>query len=254
MIRTAPVAARDTKERILDAAEKLFADFGFDGTSMRAVTGEAGVNLAAAHYHFGSKEALLTAVLARRFDPINRQRLMMLDALEASTPNPTIDDLLRAFFEPAFHEIGALGETGIRFVQLAGRMHSAANARVRTLFLHLFREVIGRFVPAFHRALPGVSDGGLHWKLHFMVGAMAHVLAYSPHDDCAAILGAGGFDPDEALEALLTFCSAGMRAPGAGAAAGGVTDGVTGAGTDGSTGGGSGAGAGTGSSSGVEAG
>lgn len=234
MIQAGHVAPRDTKERILDAAETLLADFGFDGTSMRAVTSTAGVNLAAANYHFGSKEALLTAVLARRFDPINRQRLALLDALEAGGSEPTIEDLLRAFHEPAFREIGALGETGIRFVQLAGRMHSAANARVRTLFLSLFREVIGRFVPAFHRALPGLSDGDLHWKLHFMVGAMAHVLAFSPHDDCAAILGTGGFDPDEALEALLTFCSAGMRAPGedSGAGAGAAPDAGPGSGTE----------------------
>ncbi len=215
MAQAAAAPLRDTKERILDAAEKLFADHGFDGTSMRAVTAEAQVNLAAAHYHFGSKEALLTAVLARRLDPINRQRLEMLDALEARDPNQAIDDLLRAFFEPAFREIGALGETGIRFVQLAGRMHSAANARVRTLFMQRFRGVITRFVPAFHRALPGLSAGDLHWKLHFMIGAMAHVLAFSPHEDCTAILGAGGFDPDQALEALLGFCAAGMRAPGA---------------------------------------
>ncbi len=216
MVQTATVTPRDTKERILDSAEKLFADFGFDGTSMRAVTSEAKVNLAAVHYHFGSKEALLTAVLARRFEPINRQRLQMLDRLEARDPNPAIDDLLRAFFAPAFREIGALGETGIRFVQLAGRMHSAANARVRTLFMQQFANVIARFVPAFQRGLPGLSAGDLHWKLHFLVGAMAHVLAFSPHQDCAAILGAGDFDPDQALEALLAFCAAGMRAPGGG--------------------------------------
>ena len=216
MVQTATVTPRDTKERILDSAEKLFADFGFDGTSMRAVTSEARVNLAAVHYHFGSKEALLTAVLARRFEPINRQRLQMLDRLEARDPNPAIDDLLRAFFAPAFREIGALGETGIRFVQLAGRMHSAANARVRTLFMQNFTNVIARFVPAFQRGLPGLSAGDLHWKLHFLVGAMAHVLAFSPHQDCTAILGAGDFDPDQALEALLAFCVAGMRAPGVG--------------------------------------
>lgn len=215
MNQTATVETRDTKVRILDAAEKLFADLGFDGTSMRAVTGEAKVNLAAVHYHFGSKEALLTAVLARRFDPINRQRLLMLDALEGQEPGPTIDDLLRAFFEPALREITALGMTGSRFVQLAGRMHSAANERVRTLFMQNFREVIARFIPAFHRALPGLSAADLHWKLHFMVGALAHVLAFSPHDECAALLGAGEFEPEQALEALLRFCAAGMRAPGA---------------------------------------
>ena len=65
----------DTKERILDSAEKLFADAGFDGTSLRGITAGAGVNLAAVHYYFGSKEALVQAVLARRLEPINRRRI-----------------------------------------------------------------------------------------------------------------------------------------------------------------------------------
>jgi AcrR family transcriptional regulator len=72
------LASKDTKERILDAAERLFAAHGFAGTSLRAVTKEAGVNLAAVHYHFGTKEDLLRAVLSRIVIPVNRERLEML--------------------------------------------------------------------------------------------------------------------------------------------------------------------------------
>src|SRR5512142_1768362 len=72
-----------TRELILDAAERLFMEHGFDGTSMRVVTGEAGVNLAAANYHFGSKEVLMQEVLRRRLDVINQERLRQLDEAEA---------------------------------------------------------------------------------------------------------------------------------------------------------------------------
>ena len=72
-----------TKEKILDTAERLFAEQGIGATSLRQIIGVAGVNLAAVHYHFGSKEALLEAVFARRIERVNRERLEMLDRVEA---------------------------------------------------------------------------------------------------------------------------------------------------------------------------
>ena len=96
------MARADTKERILDAAEHLFAERGVDGASLRAVTREAHVNLAAVHYHFGSKEGLLEAVVARRIGPINQDRLKGLEELEAAAQGAPIpvEDLLRVFLAP----------------------------------------------------------------------------------------------------------------------------------------------------------
>ena len=76
----APVA---TKARILDAAEALFMEHGFEATSLRLITAAAGVNLAAVNYHFGSKEELFQAVLTRRLDPMNQARVALLDRYEA---------------------------------------------------------------------------------------------------------------------------------------------------------------------------
>src|ERR1700735_4839102 len=87
----------DTKTRILDAAEKLFGEKGFDGTSLRDITAEADVNLAAVNYHFQSKESLIEAVIMRAAGPINDKRLAML---EASGPDPTIENILEAFVAP----------------------------------------------------------------------------------------------------------------------------------------------------------
>ncbi|MGA1525538.1 MAG: TetR/AcrR family transcriptional regulator, partial [Planctomycetota bacterium] len=90
-----------TKHQILDAAERLFAEFGVDATSLRAVTSTAGVHLAAVNYHFGSKDGLVRAVFARRLEPLNAERLAALEGLLGHTDEPGLDDLLRALFEPA---------------------------------------------------------------------------------------------------------------------------------------------------------
>lgn len=79
----AEVRSPDTRERILDAAERLFMAHGYEGTSMRQITGEAGVNLAAVNYHLGSKEALVQEVFRRRLDWLNDERMRVLNAMEA---------------------------------------------------------------------------------------------------------------------------------------------------------------------------
>src|ERR1044071_4696405 len=87
----------DTKTRILDAAEKLFGMNGFDGTSLREITTEADVNLAAINYHFQSKDSLIDSIVARRPEPVNRRRFEMLNA---AGPHPTVEQILAAFMAP----------------------------------------------------------------------------------------------------------------------------------------------------------
>src|SRR3982750_4118509 len=95
--------AADTKARMLDAAEALFMEHGFEATSLRSITAAAGVNLAAVNYHFGSKEELFQAVLTRRLDPMNHARLSLLTRLEAAAaPQPlSCEKILTALFVPA---------------------------------------------------------------------------------------------------------------------------------------------------------
>ena len=94
-------AVAGTRERILDAAEQLFSRAGFNGASLRPITTDAGANLAAVHYHFGSKEALLKAVVARRIDPVNQQRLALLAEYEQAGGGAlSVEEVVHAFVQP----------------------------------------------------------------------------------------------------------------------------------------------------------
>ena len=122
--------AQDTKQRILDAAEQLFADAGFEPSSLRAVTKLAGVNLAAIHYHFGGKAALLQAVIERRVGTINAERLRMLDAAQAAG-TPDVQTVLEAFLAPPLRLAGQ-GDPGLtHFMRLMGRLRSGEGRRRR---------------------------------------------------------------------------------------------------------------------------
>ena len=206
--------AVDTKELILDTAERLFAENGIDAVSLRTIISEAGVNLAAIHYHYGSKELLIKEVFGRRIVPINRQRLMLLDECEARAgegPLP-IEDVLRALFAPAIR-LSHDKERGHIFMRLCGRFWGEVSAKMQAEFDELFREVIGRFLAAFHRALPHLSRKEIFWRVHFAVGGMIHTMVDSER------LGrmSGGLcqpsDVEETIEQLVSYAAAGFSAP-----------------------------------------
>lgn len=209
------MAAADTQTAILDAAERLFAEHGFGDTSLRAVIAEAEVNLAAVHYHFGSKEALLEAALARRFQPLNAERLRLLDALEAAHPRGPLplEPLLEAMVAPAIRMSGDPKRGGDVFMRLAGRLFSEPGKQVQAIFNSQFREVARRFTAALQRALPKLPPAELHWRIHFMIGAMAHTMCGV---DRLRFFSGGLCDPsdkDGVIRRLITFMSAGLRAP-----------------------------------------
>ncbi len=206
--------ATDTKELILDAAERLFAENGIDAVSLRTIISEAGVNLAAIHYHYGSKDLLIKEVFGRRIRPVNRQRLMLLDECEARAgqgPLP-IEDVLRAFFSPAIR-LSHDKERGHIFMRLCGRFWSEVSVKMQAEFDDLFREVLGRFLAAFHRALPHLSRKEIFWRVHFAVGGMIHTMVDSER---LARMSGGLCDPsdvEETIEQLVSYAAAGFNTP-----------------------------------------
>src|SRR5262245_7000692 len=136
----------DTRQRLLDVAERLFADDGYSGISLRRIIGEAGVNLAAIHYHFRSKEALLEAVQLRRLKPLNESRLALLDDVQkrAGRNDTKLEDVLFAFLAPPMHLF--LGSTeGRLFGKLVGRLHSEPGGLFFEIAKRHFGPVAERF-------------------------------------------------------------------------------------------------------------
>jgi AcrR family transcriptional regulator len=207
------MTAQTTKNRILDAAEELFAKHGYDGTSLRGVTGAAEVNLAAVHYHFGGKLNLFQAVFERRVGGINEERLRLLDEIEAratSEPVP-LEEVLEAFFGPALH-MAMEGDPGhMRFMQIVGRANSATGEHLAAI-KEVFQEIHDRFIPVFRRSLPELGMKDLFWRMHFLIGSMCLVMA-DPHriDHVSGGLCAS-HAPEETLRQLIAFAVGALRA------------------------------------------
>ena len=195
----------DTKEKILETAERLIGEQGYAATSLRHIIAQAGVNLAAVHYHFGSKEDLLDAVVARKAAPVNDARIAWLERVEAEAGNGPleVEKVLESFFLPTV-------EVAIRnpgFVRLMGQM-LAEGMMPRIVEKH-FQATGLRFVGALRRAVPELPQEELMWRIHFMVGAMAHTMCRAP---IFPELAGDVANMEPRLKRLVTFLAAGFRA------------------------------------------
>lgn len=196
----------DTKTRILDAAEKLFGMSGFDSTSLRDITAEAEVNLAAVNYHFQSKDSLMEAVICRRIEPVNRRRLELLDA---TGENPTVDQILRAFLTPVIVELNISS-----VAPLLGRALADPGHFLERIFHKQFAPVGERFAEALGRALPDLAREDIVWRQHFMVGGMTHLLMWRPYLKEMTGGLCDSSDRNALLDRAVAFFEAGFRAPG----------------------------------------
>ena len=206
----------ETQTRILDTAEELFMQHGFEGASMRMLTAKAGVNLAAVNYHFGSKDALIEAVFRRRLDPMNAERVAELERREQEAegrPLPA-DAIIRAFLGASLRMIEDTRGGGRTFTRLLGRAYTEPAKPIRQLIGQMYAPAMERFKAAFMRALPELPKDELVWRMHFMFGTLSYTLAAT--DAVQLIAGCKPEDRHDArlLEDRLTaFLAAGLTAP-----------------------------------------
>ncbi len=173
--------ADTTRERILDTAERLFSEHSISDTSLRAITTASKVNLAAVHYHFGSKAELARAVVARRLEPLNDERMKRLqDVLKQEDGN--VEGIVRAFVEPALNT-AIEHPAGPRFARMLARALVDPHKDIRAVVFDAFRETGPAFRAALGRALPELSDDELNWRTQFMVGSLAHTVTRCSSDD-----------------------------------------------------------------------
>lgn len=201
-------AKGDTRTRILDAAEKLFAERGFDGTSIREVTRAAEVNVAAVHYHFGSKEAVMRGITDRVAGPISQRRAQLLEgALAAAHPGPPdVEALLDAFLRADVELLLELQDGGPRLARFLGRTYSDQTDWIQRMAAEQYAEAT-EFYAHLAAALPHVDIPEIAWRMRQVVAAVVHMFATWPED------GLGAADAEALLRRMVTFLSAGLRAP-----------------------------------------
>ncbi|MEX3957615.1 TetR/AcrR family transcriptional regulator [Trinickia sp. EG282A] len=214
-VRTTSRTTGDTKTRILDAAEDIFVDLGFEAMSLRQITSRADVNLAAVNYHFGSKEALIHAMLARRLDRLNEERLALLDRFDAQLgARLTCEHVLGAMFIPALRLSRDPHAGGRAFLKLLGRAYTDPSAFIHDFLARHYASVAERFFEAFQRALPHLPREELGWRLHFAIGALSGVLAGADTDNLLAEFSQGRSMNDLQLIArLASLMVAALKAP-----------------------------------------
>jgi AcrR family transcriptional regulator len=164
-----------TRQRILVAAEELFARLGFEGASLRQVTAAAGVNLAAVNYHFGSKEALIEEVFRRRLDELNGRRMAAL-ALIAGQPETVLEDVLAAYIKPAL-DLSHDGSGGALFMRVLARAFAEQDDTLRKFLSENYGHVIRQFTAEFGRLLPHLSKEELYWRVDLVTGALTHAMS-----------------------------------------------------------------------------
>ena len=197
-----------TKDRILGAAEELFAQYGFTGTSLRQVTSLADVNIAAVNYHFGSKENLVNEVFRRRMDEMSANRLTALKAALEKHPGE-LEPILAAFVEPAL-AMAQDRHGGGAFVRVVARAYAEKNDNLRKFLSDHYGHVLREFAKAIATAVPGLSKEELYWRLDFLAGALTYAMA-----DFGLIKRPSGVSEtahrERAARELIRFSAAGFK-------------------------------------------
>jgi len=170
---------QDARERILDVSEKLFANGSYASVSVRTVTAEAGVNLSAVNYYFGSKQGLFQAVFVRRATQMNHERLKLLheadEKARANGRDVAMEEIISGMLTPPIfwlydEEQGLSGY--IRF--LARAYLEEASDMMNVLRQEV--DVFDKFVPYFQKTKPGLTEEDIYWRIHFIMGTMHHTI------------------------------------------------------------------------------
>ena len=200
----------NTKDKILDSAEYLFANKGLKDTSVRDITSHAKVHLAAVNYHFNTKDGLLRALVERRLKPLNQQRLELLDKYENrfGQGSVAVESVLYALIAPAIKMCFEAPD----FLKITGQIVSHPDEETYTIYLSNFDELFTRVKDVLVFSLPHISEEELMWRIHFVIGSTIHTctnysgLSVLSHGVCEMN------DQEEIVNTLISFCTAGLKA------------------------------------------
>ncbi|HDZ9328132.1 TetR/AcrR family transcriptional regulator [Vibrio cholerae] len=201
-----------TKEKILDVAEGLFAEYGFNDTSLRTITSKAGVNLASVNYHFGDKKTLVRAVLNRYLEAFMPEMKQSLERL-----NERDDYDMAEVFEALRAPLRSLSELRpngtSRFMLLIGRGYTDVQGHLRWFITNRYNDVLTLFTDSVLKANPNLTRETLFWRLHFTLGTCVFTMASS---QALAEIAENDFgskvDPKSVVDQLVPYLAAGVAA------------------------------------------
>lgn len=203
----------ETRDCVLDVAERLFAERGLDAVSIRDITGAAGVNLGAINYHFGTKEKLVVAVIERRMAPLSERRLRGLEAAEkaAGKGTPTLEAVLEAMFRPEVEQTMDPRAGGAMFGKLMARCFVEPKPAVERALRGHFEPVVRRFDAALLRVMPKLTPADVFWRMHLLIGGLHQSLLMLDRKPPGGIRLR--MDAESYVRRFVAFAAAAFRAP-----------------------------------------
>ncbi len=205
------LSKKDTKQHILDVAEKLFAEHGLDAISLRQIIKQAGVNIAAIHYHFGSKDDLLLQLVARHLPQISARRLELLNqCAEAPDRPPLLEQIVEAFVRPGMESMSERQTPYGR--QLLAKISFQTGQLQNRLYLDAYYKTDVKFIEALHQALPDLPKETLYWRFSFILGMLIYTVAGIGRIE---FLSEGSYRPldiERSIKEAVTYTCAGLRA------------------------------------------
>ena len=204
------MARPSARDRLLDCAERLFADHGVAGVSLRAINAEAGLSPAALHYHFGTKNALLEALLDRRMPALMERRSELLDAVEKGPGPPTSREVMDALIRPLAELLAREGEGGRRYLRMLCRLQADGDIDAQFV-VSRYRHGVERLEPMLQRALPDHPVGVVRIRLVLAIDLMLRALADG--EQLARDIGAVPDSAAEYVAHIVDFLVGGLEAP-----------------------------------------
>ncbi|RUO79613.1 TetR/AcrR family transcriptional regulator [Pseudidiomarina taiwanensis] len=201
-----------TKDKILNAAELLFAEHGYEQTSLRQITTAADVNLASVNYHFGSKKSLIQAVMARYLEVFMPALANQLSAVQVR-PQLSTREVFDCFREPlrSLSQVRRGGPT--IFMSLLGFAYAEIQGHLRRYILEHYGDIVQLLMAVLHQANPKLSPVDMFWRLHFVLGATVFTQVSGPalREIAAADFGEH-LAADEVVDRLIPFLAGGVDA------------------------------------------
>lgn len=204
---------RSSRERMLDAAEHLFARHGFDGVSVRDITTAAGVDVALISYHFGGKRELFAAVFRRRAEILNAERFALLEHVRrAALPEvPPLEEIVNAFTQPLLERSARGGAGWKSYFALVAQVNNSPTWGPVLMTEH-FDPIVAKFIEVLREALPNCPPREIYWGYQFLTGALTLTFAETGRIDKLSGGLCRSSDLDSVHQRLARYVAAGFRA------------------------------------------